>query len=237
MSVQLPLGVQLRDSSVFASYYAGRNQPIVDALLALRTSTPPRVVWLHGAPGVGKTHLLQAVCARAAHRGERAVYLPIDELTASGPEVLGGLGPVPWICIDEIEAVLGDSGWERRLFALHQELDEQGGRFVVTSSQAPQALAIQLADLASRFRGGLVLRVQALDDAEQMAALQLRAELRGLDLNTEVAQYLLRRLPRDMSRLCGFLDHLDQAALAAQRRLTIPFVRHVWEDMERAKRG
>jgi DnaA family protein len=136
---------------------------------------------------------------------------------------------VPWICIDQIESVLGDSGWERRLFALHQELDEQGGRYVVASSQAPQALPIQLADLASRLRGGLVLRVQSLDDAEQMAALQLRAELRGLELNTEVAQYVLRRLPRDMGTLCGFLDRLDQAALAAQRRLTIPFVRQVWE--------
>ena len=70
-----------------------------------------------------------------------------------------------------------------------------------------------------------MLRLQVLDDAEQTAALKLRAELRGLELNDEVLQYLLRRLPRDMTALCEFLDKLDHAALVAQRRLTIPFVK------------
>jgi DnaA family protein len=75
--------------------------------------------------------------------------------------------------------------------------------------------------------GGLVLTVRALDDAGRVAALQLRAHLRGCELPDDTAQYLLRRLPRDMAALCAFLDQLDGASLAAQRRLTIPFVRQV----------
>ncbi|MET0660227.1 MAG: DnaA regulatory inactivator Hda [Steroidobacteraceae bacterium] len=226
-ATQLPLGIHLRDSSVFASFYAGRNQPVIDALLALRAQTPPRVVWLHGMQAVGKTHLLQAICARATQRGERAAFIPLSEFRASGPEMLAGLGALSWVCIDDVELVLGEALWERRLFALHQELEEQGGRLVFASTQAPQTLGIQLPDLASRLRGGLVLRLQVLDDAEQTAALKLRAEARGLELNDEVAQYLLRRLPRDMTALCEFLDKLDRAALVAQRRLTIPFVKQV----------
>lgn len=228
-ATQLPLGVSLRDSSVFASFHPGRNQPVVDALLALRAQAVPRVVWLHGAHGVGKTHLLQALCARATLRGERAAFLPLRDLPGATPELLAGLGSLQWVCIDDVESVLAESGWQRQLFALHQELEEQGGRLVLASALPPQALDIALADLASRVRGGLVLRLQPLDDAEQIEALQLRAELRGLDLHSEVAQYLLRRLPREMTTLCAFLDRLDQAALAAQRRLTIPFVRQVWE--------
>lgn len=226
-AAQLPLGVYLRDSSVFASFYPGRNQPVVDALLALRAQHPPRVVWLHGARAVGKTHLLQALCARATQRGERAAFIPSDAFLTAGPEVLVGLGALSWICIDDAELIRSESTWERQLFALHQELEEQGGRLVFASAQAPQALRIELPDLASRLRGGLVLRLQALDDAEQTAALKLRADLRGLELNDEVAQYLLRRLPRDMTALCEFLDKLDHAALVAQRRLTIPFVKQV----------
>jgi DnaA family protein len=226
---QLPLGIQLRDSSVFASFHPGRNQPVVDALLALRAHAPPRVVWLHGASGTGKSHLLQALCARATQRGERAAFVPIRTVAPVGADVLTGLGAMTWVCLDDVDPVLGEPAWERALFALHQELDEQNGRLVLAAVQAPQALAIQLPDLASRLRGGLVLRLQSLNEEEQMAALKLRAELRGLELSDEVAQYLLRRLPREMGALCEFLDRLDQAAMIAQRRLTIPFVKEVWD--------
>ncbi len=75
--VQVPTAsawrIRLRDSSVFASYFGGRNQPVVDALLALPAGGAPTCIWLHGAPGTGKTHLLQALCARRgqARRGRQ----------------------------------------------------------------------------------------------------------------------------------------------------------------------
>jgi DnaA-homolog protein len=84
-----------------------------------------------------------------------------------------------------------------------------------------------LADLASRLNGGVVLTLQALDEQEQLAALQLRAQLRGFELPEETGQFLLRRLPRNMTALCNFLDELDAASLVAQRRLTVPFVKAV----------
>jgi DnaA family protein len=43
----------------------------------------------------------------------------------------------------------------------------------------------------------------------------------------ETASYLLRRLPRDMPALFDLLDQLDEASLAAQRKLTVPFVKSV----------
>ena len=85
---QLPLGIRLRDTSVFASYFPGRNRSVVDALAALsaRRSGPsdgPSWVWVHGATSVGKTHLLQAMCARAHVSSENnvqsAAYLPLRE--------------------------------------------------------------------------------------------------------------------------------------------------------------
>jgi DnaA family protein len=224
---QLPLGVHLRDSSVFASFHPGSNQPVVDTLLGLSGHAPPRVVWLYGAHGTGKTHLLQALCARATQRGEQSAWLPLDQFDS--PEVLSGLGVLQWVCLDDAQRIAGNATWERQLFGLHQSLEEEGGRLVMGADVSPNALTWGLPDLASRLRGGLILRLQALDDAAQSAALQLRAELRGLQLSEEVAQYLLRRLPRDMGTLCEFLDRLDRAALVAQRRLTVPFVREVLE--------
>ena len=55
----------------------------------------------------------------------------------------------------------------------------------------------------------------------------MRAQQRGFDLPDETARYLQRRLPRDMRSLFAVLDELDSAALAAQRRLTVPFIKDV----------
>ena len=76
--------------------------------------------------------------------------------------------------------------------------------------------------------------MQPLNEEQQLAALTLRAKLRGLELPDETGRYLLRRLPRDMATLAELLDTLDVASLVAQRRLTIPFIRDVLEKTPQA---
>jgi DnaA family protein len=229
---QLPLGVRLRDTSVFASYFPGRNRSVADALQALtaRRESPsdgPTCVWVHGPLSVGKTHVLQAMCARVHANVQSAAYLPLTEVAPLGGEILSGYGQFSLVCLDDAETVAGNADWERALFRLHRELDEQGGRLVLAATAPPAALPFRLADLASRLNGGVVLTLQPLDEPEQLEALQLRAQLRGCELPEETAQFLLRRLPRNMAALCAFLDELDEASLIAQRRLTVPFVKAV----------
>lgn len=223
---QIPLRIRLRDSSVFASYFPGRNKPAVDALLALAPSVPPTCVWLHGPRASGKTHLLQAACVKWSERGAATAYVPLREIGGHA-DALTGYGQLGLVAIDDVEVIAGDDSAERALFRLHQELDEGGGHLVVSGSSAPAALSFKLRDLASRLKGGLVLTLNVPDDDEQRKALQLRAQLRGFELPEDTVQYLQRRMPRDMASLCSFLDRLDEASLVAQRKLTVPFVREV----------
>ncbi len=227
MASQLLLGVRLRDSSVFASYYSGPNQGAAELLQSLAIGVLPPSVYVHGAPSTGKSHLLQAVCADAANRQLSAAYLPLTELSRMGPEMLSGWGEIDIVCVDDIDQVARDRAWNLALFALHQQLEERRGRLVVTSALSPAALQMILPDLGSRLAGGMTLTLQPLSDAEQMRALQLRAQLRGFELPDDTAAFLLRRLPRQMSSLCAFLDQLDEASLVAQRRLTVRFVTEV----------
>lgn len=229
---QLPLGIRMPDSSVFESYFPGRNQLVVDALLALHAADrtgAPTCIWIHGAPGTGKTHLLQAVCARASREGRTAAYLPLPDVIDLGDEMLAGFGELATVCLDDAQVFAGRENWEHALFRLHQELQERDGRLLVSGATPPAALPFKLRDLGSRLNGGLVLTLQPLDESEQIAALQLRAQLRGVELPDETAQYMLRRLPRDMTHLYAVLDELDAASLVAQRRLTVPFVKEVLE--------
>jgi DnaA family protein len=223
---QLPLGVRLPDRAVFASFLPGRNSEALEHARRVAAGEFAGLTWLCGPPGVGKTHLLQAICSAASAR-VRAGYVPLAEFAPLGIEVLEGLAQLECLCLDDLDAVLGQLPWERAIFALQRELQDAGGRLVLAASAPPALLHWALPDLASRCAAGAVLQLRPLDEAEQQAALRLRARVRGLELPEETLQWLQRRFPRDMRSLYELLDTLDEAALTAQRRLTIPFIREV----------
>jgi DnaA family protein len=229
---QLPLGVRLPDRAIFASFFCGRNLQAVEHLQHVARADSTGLTWLCGPSGCGKTHLLQAVCA-AAGEHQRSGYVPLAQVTALGVGVLEGLPQLQCLCLDDIDTVAGQLTWERGIFQLLRELEDCGGRLVCAAHTPPALLPWALADLGSRCAAAAVFQLRALDEQEQHAALQLRARLRGLELPDETWQWLQRRLPRDMRSLYELLDTLDEAALAAQRRLTVPFIR----DVLRARRG
>ncbi len=220
MSIQLPLGVQLRDSASFASFYSAHNRQLLAALKDSRETS----IYFWGKAGTGKSHLLQALCHEKAGEGWRVAYLPLAE-TGLMPAVLDDMEQFELVCVDDLQSVAGKQDWEIALFHFYNRIQSRAGRLVISANQAPSSLPLGLPDLASRLGWGLVFQLHELADEDKQAALQLRAQARGLELTDEVAAYLLRRAPRDMSSLFALLERLDQASLAAQRKLTIPFVR------------
>jgi len=103
------------------------------------------------------------------------------------------------------------------------------GRLYVASTAPPASLRFRLPDLRSRLLAAAVHQLHELDEAGRIEVLEQRARRRGFDLPRESATYLVHRMPRDLPTLCAVLDRLDEAALAAQRRLTVPFLRQVLE--------
>ena len=222
---QLPLGVQLGVALRFETFHAGANGEAVAALRSLAAGPRRPPLWIYGPPGSGKSHLLQAACAEAGARGLTAAWLPLRALRADGPGLLSGFERLELVALDDLDAVAGDAAWERALFTFYNEFLERGGRLAAAAARAPAALPFGLPDLASRFAAAEVHRLAPLDEAEQAEALKRRARNRGLELPDETLTYLTRRAPRDFAALCRLLDELDLESLAAQRRLTVPFVR------------
>jgi len=113
----------------------------------------------------------------------------------------------------------------RSLFNLFNQIKQANGRLVVSASFSPQQANIILNDLKSRLNSGLPLNLTTLNDEDTIKVLQTRAQQLGLELNHETARYLMTHFPRDINTLWGLLEQLDQASLAAQRKLTIPFLK------------
>ncbi len=223
---QIPLGLRLPDRAVFASFLPARNAEALAHAQRVAAGAAGGLTWLCGPHGAGKTHLLQAICAVAGTR-LRAGYVPLAEVAHLGVGVLEGLPQLECLCLDDIDSVVGRIEWERGIFGLLRELEDAGGTLVAGAQAPPALLAWALPDLGSRCAAGAVLQLRLLDEAEQGQALKLRAGVRGFELPDETLQWLQRRFPRDMASLYELLDTLDEAALVAQRRLTIPFIREV----------
>jgi DnaA-homolog protein len=131
------------------------------------------------------------------------------------------------VALDDVAAVAGQRDWEQGLFRLHREVEERGAVLLAAAVAPPLLVKFSLPDLGSRFAAATLLPLRPLDEPEQREALRLRAHLRGLELPEETALYLQRRFRRDLPTLYQLLDAIDAAALQAQRRLTVPFIRQV----------
>ncbi len=228
---QLPLGVTLRLRRSFSNFIAGRNAEAVAVLRNLLAARTGGVVYLWGARGTGKSHLLEACCGDASMHERRVAYLPVGDSRIE-PAMLHGLADIELLCIDDVDRVAGDGAWEEALFHLYNQTEQASSPMVFTASRAPRTPAWQLPDLASRLSAAVVWRLCVLADDERREALQLHARDRGFELSDEVVTFVMKRRRRDMVSLSAFLDRLDRSSLAAQRRVTVPFVKALLDERE-----
>ncbi len=235
MNAQLALNLHLKDASSFNNFLAGANREALERLrsavvdAAAPQKSPPTMLFLWGADGLGKSHLLQAACRLAQELGMAPVYVPLREVMELSPALLESGETAPLVCLDDIERVAGRSEWETALFSLVERLRGAHGLLVVAGATPPTRLGLRLPDLVSRLTAGTVYALQPLSDAGKLEAVQLRAHNRGFEMPEDVARYILSRYPRDMHSLFYLLDRIDRESLMHQRRVTIPFLRELEE--------
>lgn len=222
------LDISLPKESTFDNYYVGPNKVVYQHLLA---SEPkhifnPTILW--GASGVGRTHLLQAVCHAIHQKGWPIAYIPLAEHRRFTPDILQGLEKMGALCWDDIDQVSGLPEWEHALFHAYNRLQAANAVLCVSTTQPIKTLHFTLPDLASRLINGFTFEVKPLSDADKSLVLQERAKSRGFVLSDRVVRYLLYHYSRDLTQLMKALEQLDQASLAKGRcLLSIPFVKEV----------
>lgn len=182
---------------------------------------------LVGPPGSGKTHLALAACALADTAGHRAAYLPLASASGRLAAALESMHAFDLVALDGLEAVAGAAADELALFGFHNRMHDAGRRVLYTARMAPAGLGLHLPDLRSRLSQCTRATLAPLDDEGRRELLRLRARRRGLQVDEAAIEWLLRRAGRDAGSLTALFERLDLAALAAQRRLTVPFLRDV----------
>ncbi len=223
---QLPLALRYPPDQRFDSYV----RPPEGALALLDAlATRPGADWLYlaGAAKTGKTHLALAVCAAAERSGRRAAYLPLAAASGRAREALDALEGNDVIALDGLEAIAGRREDEVALFDFHNRARAAGMNVLYAARGIPSEIGLALPDLRSRLQQCMRVMLDPLDDDGRRDVLRDRAQRRGLVLEDAALDWLLTRTDRDLGALVALLDRLDRASLAAQRRVTVPFLRSV----------
>jgi DnaA family protein len=223
---QLPLALRFPPDQRLGTFVHAPPGAIA-TITSAATGASADWVYLSGPPGAGKTHLLLGACTCALEARRRPAYLSLSGLGGRVADALQALEGMDLVALDDIDAVAGEHSDEVALFDFHNRARGTGTHVVYAASARPDASGLSLPDLRSRLGQCTRVALQPPDDEGRREVLRQRAHRRGLAIDDAAIDWLMRRVDRDLGSLTQLFDRLDREALAAQRRLTVPFLRDV----------
>jgi len=216
MFVQLPLKIGLRQEVCFDTYIA-EEESVAFKLSQFQKSLADQYsdesFYLFGEAGTGKTHLLQAACRFVTERNRASVYLPLAD--ASLPliaDVLNGLEQTPLVCLDDVDAVLGDRDWEGALTNLIMRAKVLGHQVVMSGRDEITSWSIASSEWLQALMSIMPIALKPLTRKQDIVmALQRHALKLGFELPIEVGNYLVKQFSNDLQELLSVLKLLEQA--------------------------
>lgn len=227
-TAQLPLALRYPPDQRLDTFVTGSDTAAALAqVTALASGANQQSLLLAGPDGAGKTHLALAACAAAQAAGRRSAYVPLAAARGRAREAFAAMDDNVLVALDDIDALAGNRDDELAVFGFHNRMHDAGHALLYTARQSPDDLPLVLPDLRSRLAQCVRLALPVLDDDGRRELLRRRAARRGLMFDDAAIDWLLARVDRDLGTLTALLERLDRASLAAQRRLTVPFLREV----------
>jgi len=221
---QLTLDVRPQVPATLDNFVAGDNSALLAALRRQITLHDGSWLYLWGASGSGRSHLLHAAIAASQASGRPAAYLP----AAAGADLQ--IEPEQLVALDDVDQL--DAEGQAALFRALIQAREAQGSLILAGNAPPQHLALR-EDVRTRIGQALIFEIQPLDDDAKGALLIQHAVARGIALDADIVEYLLRHGRRDAHWLMGVLDALDDASLTQSRPVTLPLLREILrEDCE-----
>lgn len=226
MMRQLLLDIRPIASPSLNNYIVGANRELLNHLRAMADGEPGASLYLWGESGSGCTHLLRALAAESKVRG---LYLEADQVNNTAIDALIAALEATharlWL-FDDIRLLNPEA--QIALFRAINLAATRGITVVTTGDCAPRDLPLR-EDLRTRIGQMLAFCIQPLRDEERIELLHAHANARGMRVESEVFDYLLRHARRDIRSLLGILDLLDEHSLTRQRPVTLPLLREIMQ--------
>ena len=231
MLQQIPLRFEFQSNQNFSTFYHGDNEETIDHLQQFCHSSEQQI-YLWGAAGTGKTHLLQATTQEVNKQSKSCFYFSFNSNSLPDPSMLTGLENLDIINFDNIDHIAGNNEWEQAFFNFYNLHRDRNKQLILSSSCPPKYLAIELPDLKTRMNWGLTLKLKTLSDKQLLNALIYKANTLGFEIPIQVGQYIMTRYASDLPSTWDLLKKIELATLSAKRKVTIPFLKQMMSKEE-----
>jgi chromosomal replication initiator protein len=219
----------------FDNFVTGPNNQLAYAAsvaVANQPGTAYNPIFIHGGVGLGKTHLLQAVCQSILHKAPdtQILYVSCDafmnqfiECVQSGKmsEFRDRYRHVDVLVIDDIHFLASRDRSQEEFFHTFNDLYQSDRQIVLSSDAAPDEINDLEERLVSRFQWGLIAEVTKPGYETRVAILKAKCELRGVNMPKEVMAYLATKIDSNARELEGAVVNIQAHADLQGRAIDI----------------
>ncbi|HQY88392.1 MAG TPA: chromosomal replication initiator protein DnaA [Tepidisphaeraceae bacterium] len=208
-----------------------------------RTYNP---LFIHGGVGLGKTHLLQAICTTVITRnpGTRILYLSCDNFVNQFINSVSNntmndfrnrYRNVDMLVIDDIHFLAGHDRTQEEFFHTFNTLYQQHKQIVLSCDCSPSEIPELEERLVSRFKWGLVARIEKPCYETRVAILRKKMRMRGIDLSDDVITYAAARIDSNTRELEGAITKFLGLAMLNGNKIDLEIAKQALGEAEQSK--
>ena len=200
-------------------------------------------LFLYGSVGLGKTHLLHAICHdyRKRRPDAKISFLTCEEFVnrfiksieeGTVSQFQTQFRNVDILIIDDVQFLRERESSQEEFFHTFNALYDNRRQIVLSADCAPGDIKSLEERLVSRFKWGLVARIDAPSYETRVAIVQKKAHLRGLHITEEIAEYIAKKVKANIRELEGALTMLYAMAQAGGMDITLDLAQEAFGPIE-----
>ena len=237
---------QLNRRYTFKNFVEGRGNQFAKAAASSVADSPGQTPFnpllIYSTPGLGKTHLLQAIGNHILKNSKdtRVVYVTSEKFMLDFISSIQNNKSTDFaksyrnndvLLLDDVQFFQTKEQTQEQFFHLFNDLFQQGKQIVLTTDRHPNELTQLKRRLVSRFQSGLIVDIQPPDLETRMAILMNKSKNENLDIPYEVTEFIASSIKEDIRSMEGALVKLLALASLKKEDITIDLSRTVVEDV------